>query len=86
MFYFSFITGDIDNNDIYAFIPSAQSWLQVEKLPLWLLYLTCPIVLPSGELVVIGGKHLLKASLRGNDFASMDLQILLLTVCITEYS
>ena len=76
MFYFSFITGGDSN--IYAFIPSAQSWLQVEKLSVG-LYSTCSIVLPSGELVVIGEKHLLKASLRGNDFASMDIQILLLT-------
>ena len=39
---------------IHAYAPNTESWMHVANLPLG-LYSTCAIVLPSGELMVVGG-------------------------------
>ena len=49
--------GGVDPNpttSIYAYSPDTQSWIHVGDLPKP-LYSTCPIVVPSGELIVLGG-------------------------------
>ena len=71
--------GGITNNSyrspyIFALSPLSQSWVHVGKLPI-VLNRAASIVLPTGELVVIGGNtgglsysaSVLKATLRGED-------------------
>ena len=43
-----------NHTSIYAYSPDTESWIQVGYLPTP-LYSTCAIVVPSGELIVLGG-------------------------------
>ena len=42
-------------SSIYAYSPDTQSWIHVGDLPMP-LHSTCAIVVPSGELIVLGGR------------------------------
>ena len=62
-------------SSIHAYSPNTQSWVHVGDIPIGLTY-TCTAVLPTGELMVIGGESdvsihgdscVYKASLNGND-------------------
>ena len=61
------------NSSIHAYSPDTQSWVHVGNKPVG-LHSTCTAVLPTGELMVIGGQsdtfswesRVYKASLNGN--------------------
>ena len=66
-----FLSG-VCSSKICAYSPHTLSWLHVGNLPID-LYSTATIVLPTGELVVLGGlnesgtsKRVFKASLKGD--------------------
>ena len=58
----------LPSSSIHAYSPHTQSWVHVGKMPVK-LYSTCTAVLPTGDLMVIGGwmeSHVHKASLKFN--------------------
>ena len=62
------------SSSIHAYSPNTQSWVHVGDMPVELCY-TCTAVLPTGELMVIGGRSrtfriqscVYKTSLNGNN-------------------
>ena len=41
----------------YRYIPHTKSWVSIGELPHYLLYATCVVTLPSGEVMMCGGKN-----------------------------
>lgn len=58
------VGGEGSRSDILSYSPHTQSWVKVGDLPVGLSS-TCSIVLPTGELLVMGEGCAFKGSLKG---------------------
>lgn len=81
----------ISTTAIYAYCPNSKSWIRVGDLP-HRLHSSCVIVLPTGELMVVGGmdgfterlKGVIKMSLCGKSEFLINLLYLLIKVKTVE--
>lgn len=61
--------GNHGSSDIYALVPSSQSWVHVDDLPTEIFY-SDTVVLPTGRLMVTSGQNMgaiFEASLQGKE-------------------
>ena len=82
------VGGDVNSSSIHAYSPQTQTWECVGDMPVG-LRCSCTAILPTGELMVIGGQHVAgvvlldtcvyKASLNGKTYSGLIVKALLIS-------